>query len=95
MSRFELRLGCAARGGPHRQRETVADAKLWLDKMVCERKKPLTRPATAGESTAAGHPLPKGEGYISDLGSRRVQPKMWDTLSPLGEGLEFLHLCLD
>jgi hypothetical protein len=52
--------------------------------MVCERKKPLTRPATAGESAVAGHPLPKGEGYISDLGTRGVQPKMWDTLSPLG-----------
>ena len=28
MSRFELRLGCAARGGPHGQRETIAEAKL-------------------------------------------------------------------
>jgi len=54
--------------------------------MVCERKKPLTRPATAGESAVAGHPLPKGEGYISDLGTLGVQPKMWDTLSPGGEG---------
>jgi hypothetical protein len=27
------------------------------------RKKPLTRPATAGESAVAGHPLPKGEGH--------------------------------
>ena len=25
-------------------------------------KRPLTRPATAGESAVAGHPLPKGEG---------------------------------
>ena len=77
-SRFELRLGCAARGGPHGQRETIADAKLWLEKMVGEGKKPLTRPATAGESAVAGHPLPTGEGYISDLGTRGVQPKMWD-----------------
>jgi len=29
MSRFELRFGCAARGGPQGQRKTVADAKLW------------------------------------------------------------------
>jgi hypothetical protein len=28
MSRFELRFGCAARGGPHGQRETIADAEL-------------------------------------------------------------------
>jgi hypothetical protein len=49
--------------------------------MVYERKKPLTRPATAGESAVAGHPLPKGEGYVSDLGTRGVQPKMRDTLS--------------
>ena len=28
MSRFELRLGCAARGGPHGQRETRAEAEL-------------------------------------------------------------------
>ena len=28
MSRFEPRLGCAARSRPHRQRETIADAKL-------------------------------------------------------------------
>jgi hypothetical protein len=34
-----------------------------VDKMVWEGKKPLTRPATAGESAVAGHPLPKGEGY--------------------------------
>ena len=54
--------------------------------MVCERKKPLTRPATAGESAVAGHPLPKGEGYISDLGTPGVQRKMWDMLSPMGEG---------
>ena len=26
------------------------------------RKKPLTRPATAGENAVAGHPLPKGDG---------------------------------
>jgi hypothetical protein len=50
--------------------------------MGCERKKPLTRPATAGESAVAGHPLPKGEGNISDLGTGGVQPKMWDMLSP-------------
>jgi hypothetical protein len=68
-SRFELRLGCAARGGPHGERETIADAKLELDKMVRQGKKPLTRPATAGESAVAGHPLRKGEGYISDLGT--------------------------
>jgi hypothetical protein len=52
--------------------------------MACERKKPLTRPATAGESAVAGHPLPTGEGYISDLGTRGVQPKMRDTPSPHG-----------
>ena len=34
---------------------------------TCERKQPLTRPATAGESTVAGHPLPKGEGYLREL----------------------------
>ena len=56
--------------------------------MVCEGKKPLTRPATAGESAVAGHPLPKGEGYITDLGTGGVQPKMWDTLSPSGEGTD-------
>jgi hypothetical protein len=44
--------------------------------MVWERKKPLTRPATAGESAIAGHTLPKGEGYISDLGTPGVQPKI-------------------
>ena len=57
--------------------------------MVCERKEPLTRPATAGESAVAGHPLPKGEGrrtlqgegYVSDLGARGVQPKMWYSCS--------------
>jgi hypothetical protein len=36
--------------------------------MVCEGREPLTRPATAGESAVAGHPLPKGEGCISDFG---------------------------
>jgi hypothetical protein len=34
-------------------------AELQEDKMVCERKEPLTRPAAAGESAVAGHPLPK------------------------------------
>jgi hypothetical protein len=28
MSRFELRFGCAASGGPHGQRETITGAKL-------------------------------------------------------------------
>src|SRR5208283_3942767 len=50
MWRFGLRFGCTARGGPQGQRETRGDAKLSPDKMVRERKKPLTRPATAGES---------------------------------------------
>jgi hypothetical protein len=50
--------------------------------MVCERKKPLTCPATAGESAVAGHP--KGEGYISDLDTRGVQRKMWYVFSLLG-----------
>jgi len=54
--------------------------------MVCEGKEPLTRPATAGESAVAGHPLPQGEGYISDLGTPGVQPKIWVTISPKGEG---------
>ena len=67
MSRFELRFGFAARGGPRGQRETIADAKLWPDNIVCERKKPLTRPATAGESAIVGHPLPTGEGYDFDF----------------------------
>ena len=31
-----------------------------------------------------GHPLPKGEGY-SFCTTPGVQPKTWDTLSPLGE----------
>ena len=48
------------------------------------RKKPLTRPATAGESAIAGHPLPKGEGYNSDLGTPGVQPKTWVMISPQG-----------
>jgi hypothetical protein len=56
--------------------------------MVWGRKKPLTRPATAGESAVAGHPLPKGEGYMFELGTPRVQPKMWDMLSPKGEGYD-------
>ena len=86
MSRFELRFGCAARGGPQGQGKTIADAKLRPDKMVWERKKPLTRPATAGESAIAGHPLPKREGYISDLGTPGVQPKIWGMISPRGEG---------
>jgi hypothetical protein len=86
MSRFELRFGFAARGGPHGQGETIADAKLQPDKLVCERKKPLTRPATTGESAIAGHPLPKGEGYISDFGTPGVQPKIWVMISPWGEG---------
>jgi len=38
----------------------MADGKLELDKMVGEGNKPLTRPATAGESAVAEHPLPKG-----------------------------------
>ena len=32
-----------------------------------------------------GHPLPKGEGYSFST-NPGVQPKMWDTLSPKGEG---------
>ena len=63
---LELRLGQAARGEPHGQRETLADAKPEPDKRVWEGKKPLTRPPTAGESAVAGHPLPKGEGCIID-----------------------------
>jgi hypothetical protein len=31
------------------------------------RKKPLTRPAMAGENAIAGHPLPKGEGCLYAL----------------------------
>ena len=31
------------------------------------RKKPLTRPAMAGENAIAGHPLPKGEGCLYPL----------------------------
>jgi len=27
-------------------------------------KRPLTRPATAGENAVAGHPLPQGEGSL-------------------------------
>ena len=80
-------MGCAARGGPRGQRKTLRDAKLEPEKRVWERKKPLTRPATAGESALAGHPLPKGEGYIPDLGIPGVQPKMWVTISYQGEEL--------
>jgi hypothetical protein len=47
---------------------------------------PLTRPATAGESAVAGHPLPTGEGYVSGLSTGGVQLKMWDMLGPEGEG---------
>jgi len=44
---------------PHRQlRETQRVLNL--------SKKPLTRPAAVDEGTAAGHPLPKGEGYSSN-----------------------------
>ena len=53
---------------------------------VILRKRPLTRPATAGESAVAVHRLPKGEGYISNLGGPGVQPRYAVTLSPLGEG---------
>ena len=54
--------------------------------MAWEGKQPLTRPATAGESAVAGHPLPKGEGRVSDFDTLGVQPKMWGTLSPRGMG---------
>jgi hypothetical protein len=53
-------------GGLHRQEKTVIDAKLWQDSTACERKQPLTRPATAGEIAVAGHHLPKGEGWHPD-----------------------------
>lgn len=41
------------------------------------------------EYAVAGHPLPKGEGYISDLGTAVVQRKMWDTLRSGGGHKEF------
>ena len=51
---------------------------------------PLTRPATAGESAVAGHPLPRGEGSASDFGAAHPAPSAdglvkapsRDTLSP-------------
>jgi len=54
MPRFELRFGCGARGKPPGQRKTITDATPYLDKVVSKGKKPLTRPATAGESAVTG-----------------------------------------
>ena len=45
---------------------------------ACARKQPLTRPATAGESAVAGHPLPKGEGYSFSREGRRDGPRTTD-----------------
>jgi hypothetical protein len=36
---------------------------------------PLTRPATAGESAVAGHPLPAGEGCLYDMRRRNSTPR--------------------
>ena len=35
---------------------------------------------------------PKGEGYISDLGTAGVQLKIWVTISPSGEGKTYLYV---
>ena len=59
--RFELRLGCAALGVPQGQgeRRTGCEGLADGNRRAWEGKKPLTRPATAGESAVAGHPLPR------------------------------------
>jgi hypothetical protein len=49
----------------------------------CDR--PLTRPATAGESAVAGHPLPSGEGWFTNSPTG-VQPKVWDVPTPMWRG---------
>ena len=69
-----------------RIRWVAAWVSLWAEEMISERKKPLTRPATAGESAVAVHPLPKGEGYICDLANPRCPAEDMGNDQPLGEG---------
>jgi hypothetical protein len=66
MLRLKDRFGCAERGAGHAQGESIIGCDVLARQSVraWERKEPLTRPARAGESAVAGHPLPKGEGYF-------------------------------
>jgi hypothetical protein len=48
-------------------------------------RNPSPVPLRLVKAPAAGHALPRGEGYDFDF-TPGVKPKMWDTLSPKGEG---------
>ncbi|SPE27063.1 hypothetical protein SBA2_320024 [Acidobacteriia bacterium SbA2] len=49
---------------PQENTRTITDAYLYPDETDCARKQPLTRPAAADDNAVAGHPLPKGAGYV-------------------------------